>query len=257
MTLWFKNESSKNVSFSEKIFAGSICFPLFHLFKSKISFMKFLSIVAVMFSALFSAQDFANYTKYEKQNQEVVAKKTAPNSVFMGDSITEGWFSTDPTFFTKNNFVGRGISGQVTSQMLLRFREDVINLKPKRVIILAGTNDIAENRGPISLDKVFGNIVSMVELAKANNIKVVLCSVLPAYDFGWRKDMHPAEKVIALNTMIEAYAKKNNIPYVDYHSEMKDSRNGLDKIYTEDEIHPTAKGYEKMEAILMKKLGKN
>ncbi len=257
MTLWFKNESSKNVSFSEKIFAGSICFPLFHLFKLKISFMKFLSIAAVMFSALFSAQDFANYTKYEKQNQEVVAKKMAPNSVFMGDSITEGWFSTDPSFFTKNNFVGRGISGQVTSQMLLRFREDVINLKPKRVIILAGTNDIAENQGPISLDKVFGNIVSMVELAKANNIKVVLCSVLPAYDFGWRKDMHPAEKVIALNTMIEAYAKKNNIPYVDYHSEMKDSRNGLDKIYTEDEIHPTTKGYEKMEAILMKKLGKN
>ncbi|HAO09521.1 MAG TPA: acylhydrolase [Chryseobacterium sp.] len=219
--------------------------------------MKFLSIAAVMFSALFSAQDFANYTKYEKQNQEVVAKKTAPNSVFMGDSITEGWFSTDPLFFTKNNFVGRGISGQVTSQMLLRFREDVINLKPRRVIILAGTNDIAENQGPISLDKVLGNIVSMVELAKANNIKVVLCSVLPAYDFGWRKDMHPAEKVIALNTMIEAYAKKNNIPYVDYHSEMKDSRNGLDKIYTEDEIHPTAKGYEKMEAILMKRLGKN
>jgi lysophospholipase L1-like esterase len=123
------------------------------------------------------------------------------------------------------------------------------------VIILAGTNDIAENQGPISLDKVFGNIVSMVELAQANNIKVVLCSLLPAYDFGWRKNMHPAEKIIALNTMIESYAKKHNIPYVDYHSEMKDSRNGLDKIYTEDEIHPTAKGYEKMESILTKKLG--
>uniref|UniRef100_A0AAU6WRX0 GDSL-type esterase/lipase family protein n=1 Tax=Chryseobacterium endophyticum TaxID=1854762 RepID=A0AAU6WRX0_9FLAO len=144
----------------------------------------------------------------------------------------------------------------MTSQMLLRFREDVIKLNPKRVIILGGTNDIAENQGPISLDKVFGNIVSMAELAKANNIKVVLCSVLPAYDFGWRKDMHPADKVIALNKMIEAYAKKHNIPYVDYHSQMKDSRNGLDKIYTEDEIHPTEKGYEKMEGILMKKLGK-
>lgn len=218
--------------------------------------MKFLSIAAILFSAAVSGQDFANYAKYEKQNQEVIAGKIAPNSIFMGDSITEGWVSKDPDFFKKNNFIGRGISGQVTSQMLLRFREDVIRLKPERVIILGGTNDIAENQGPISLDKVFGNIVSMAELAKANGIKVILCSVLPAYDFGWRKDMHPADKVIALNKMIEAYAKKHNIPYVDYHSQMKDSRNGLDKIYTEDEIHPTEKGYEKMEGILMKKLSK-
>lgn len=217
--------------------------------------MKFLSIAAIMFSAVLSGQDFANYAKYEKQNQEVMSQNIAPNTIFMGDSITEGWFSTDPLFFTKHNFVGRGISGQVTSQMLLRFRQDVINLKPKRVIILAGTNDIAENQGPISLDKVFGNIVSMAELAKANNIKVVLCSVLPAYDFGWRKNMYPAQKVIELNTMIESYAKNHNIPYVDYHSAMKDSRNGLDKTYTEDEIHPTAKGYEKMESILIKNLG--
>lgn len=217
--------------------------------------MKFLSIAAIMFSAMLSGQDFANYAKYEKQNKEILSQNIVPNTVFMGDSITEGWFSTDPSFFTKHNFVGRGISGQVTSQMLLRFREDVINLKPKRVIILAGTNDIAENQGPISLDKVFGNIVSMVELAKANNIKVVLCSLLPAYEFGWRKNMHPAEKVIALNKMIENYVKKHNIPYIDYHSQMKDSRNGLDKTYTEDEIHPTAKGYEKMESILMKNLG--
>lgn len=217
--------------------------------------MKFLSLTAFVLSAFLSGQDFANYAKYEKQNQEILSKNNRPASVLMGDSITEGWFSSDPGFFKKNNFVGRGISGQVTSQMLLRFREDVIKLKPKQVIILAGTNDIAENQGPISLDKVFGNIVSMAELAKANHIKVVLCSVLPAYDFGWRKDMKPAEKVILLNKMIEAYAKKNNIPYVDYHSAMKDSRNGLDKIYTEDEIHPTAKGYEKMETILMKKLG--
>jgi len=216
--------------------------------------MKFLTFTAIVFSALFSAQDFANYAKYEKQNQEIISKNITPNSVLMGDSITEGWFSTDPDFFKKNNFVGRGIGGQVTSQMLLRFREDVIKLKPKRVIILAGTNDIAENQGPISLDKVFGNIVSMAELAKANHIKVVLCSVLPAYNFGWRKDMHPAEKVITLNAMIKSYAGKNEIPYVDYHSQMKDSRNGLDKMYTEDEIHPTAKGYEKMEAILMQKI---
>ena len=130
----------------------------------------------------------------------------------------------------------------------------MILLKPKRVIILAGTNDIAENQGPISLDKVFGNIVSMVELAKVNNIKVVLCSALPASDFPWRKGMNPADKVIALNQMIKDYALKNKITYVDYHTPLKDDKNGLPKEIAEDGIHPTKLGYEKMEAILMKNL---
>ena len=216
--------------------------------------MKSITFALLLFSTMSYAQDFANFGRYQKQNQEVLSQNIAPNSVLMGDSITEGWFATDPGFFTKNNFVGRGISGQVTSQMLLRFREDVIKLKPKRVIILAGTNDIAENQGPISLDKVFGNIASMVELAKANNIKVVLCSVLPAYDFPWRKDMQPADKVIALNKMIKDYAQKNHITYVDYHSVLKDEKNGLPKEIAEDGIHPNKLGYEKMEAILMKNL---
>lgn len=216
--------------------------------------MKILTFIIILFSTMSKAQDFANFGKYQKQNQEVISQNIVPNSVLMGDSITEGWFATDPGFFTKNNFVGRGIGGQVTSQMLLRFREDVIKLKPKRVIILAGTNDIAENQGPISLEKVFGNIVSMAELAKANNIKVVLCSVLPAYDFPWRKDMKPADKVIALNKMIKDYAQKNNITYVDYHNALKNEKNGLPKEIAEDGIHPNKSGYEKMEAILMKTL---
>lgn len=216
--------------------------------------MKSLLFALISLSAMLSAQDFANFGRYTQQNQDLISQNVVPNSVFMGDSITEGWFSTDPEFFTKNNFVGRGIGGQVTSQMLLRFREDVIKLKPKRVIILAGTNDIAENQGPISLDKVFGNIVSMAELAKANHIKVVLCSVLPAYDFPWRKDMKPADKVIALNKMIKDYAQKNNITYVDYHNALKNEKNGLPKEIAEDGMHPNKSGYEKMEAILMKTL---
>ena len=198
--------------------------------------MKILTFIILLFSTMSNAQDFANFGKYQKQNQEIKSKSTTPNSVLMGDSITEGWFATDPEFFTKNNFVGRGIGGQVTSQMLLRFREDVILLKPKRVIILAGTNDIAENQGPISLDKVFGNIVSMVELAKENQIKVVLCSALPASD------------------LIKDYAQKNKITYIDYHTPLKDDKNGLPKEIAEDGIHPNKLGYEKMEAILMKNL---
>lgn len=216
--------------------------------------MKSLLFALISLSAMLSAQDFANFGRYTQQNQDLISQNVVPNSVFMGDSITEGWFATDPGFFTKNNFVGRGIGGQVTSQMLLRFREDVIKLKPKRVIILAGTNDIAENQGPISLDKVFGNIVSMAELARANNIRVVLCSVLPAYDFPWKNGMQPADKVIALNKMIKDYAQKNNITYVDYHSALKDEKNGLPKEIAEDGIHPNKSGYEKMEAILMKSL---
>ena len=156
-----------------------------------------LTLALILMSTIFFAQDFANYARYEKDNVKVKSQNTVPNAVFMGDSITEGWVNNDPKFFTDNNFVGRGISGQTTSQMLLRFREDVINLQPKKVVILAGTNDIAENNGPISLNKIFGNIVSMVELAKANKIKVVICSVLPAYDFPSRKGIEPANKVIA------------------------------------------------------------
>ena len=210
-----------------------------------------LTLALTLMSTIFFAQDYANYTKYEKENTIVKSQNAAPIAVFMGDSITEGWFNNDPKFFTDNNFVGRGISGQTTSQMLLRFREDVINLKPKKVVILAGTNDIAQNNGPISLDKIFGNIISMAELAKANKIKVVICSVLPAYDYPWRKGLEPANKVIALNELLKDYTIKNHISYVDYHTPLKDKDNGLPIELAPDGIHPNKIGYEKMEKILM------
>lgn len=211
-----------------------------------------LILALTLMSTLFFAQDFANYAKYENDNLKIKSQNITPTAVFMGDSITEGWVKSDPEFFTNNNFVGRGISGQVTSQMLLRFREDVINLHPKKVVILAGINDIAENQGKISYDKILGNIISMVELAKANKIKVVMCSVLPAYDFWWRTGLQPAEKVVAFNKLLKEYAQKNKIPYVEYFNEMKDERNGLPKLYADDEVHPNLNGYKKMEEILMK-----
>ena len=210
-----------------------------------------LTLALTLMSTIFFAQDYANYAKYDKENTIVKSQNAAPIAVFMGDSITEGWFNNDPKFFTDNNFVGRGISGQTTSQMLLRFREDVINLKPKKVVILAGTNDIAQNNGPISLDKIFGNIISMAELAKANKIKVVICSVLPAYDYPWRKGLEPANKVIALNELLKDYTIKNHISYVDYHTPLKDKDNGLPIELAPDGIHPNKIGYEKMEKILM------
>lgn len=170
----------------------------------------------------------------------------------MGDSITEFWKSTDSSFFIPDYYIDRGISGQTTPQMLLRFRQDVIALKPSLVIILAGINDIAENTGPIPLEETLGNIISMAELARVNNIRVALCSVLPANDFPWRPGLQPAEKVISLNKMIRAYAQKKKLVYVDYYSPMADKHKGLDKKYTDDGVHPTLAGYKVMEPIVEK-----
>lgn len=212
--------------------------------------MKIFKLLTLLVPMIFSAQDFANIARYHTENETIIQSGNFPKYVFMGDSITEFWKNYNPDFFTKNNYADRGISGQTSSQMLLRFQEDVIRLKPKRVYILAGTNDIAGNQGAVTLEKIFENIQSMAELAKKNHIEVVLCSVLPAFDFQWRKGLQPSGKIIQLNEMIKNYASKNKIPYVDYHSAMKDSRNGLDAKYTEDEVHPNKIGYQKMEEIL-------
>ncbi|MGB5377007.1 GDSL-type esterase/lipase family protein, partial [Muriicola sp.] len=125
--------------------------------------------------------------------------------VFFGNSITIGWLTTMPSFFEDRPFINRGISGQTTPQMLVRFRQDVLDLHPKVVIILAGTNDIAGNTGPMTLDEILGNIKSMSELAKTNNIEVILCSVLPASDYPWRPGLEPDKKIPALNSMIKEY----------------------------------------------------
>ena len=210
-------------------------------------------IIGILVPMLAVAQnDWANYNRYAEANAQVTE---APKAVLMGDSITDGWPSADPEFFSDNNFVGRGISGQVTSQMLLRFRQDVIDLHPKYVVILAGTNDIAENSGKIDMEKTFGNIVSMGDLAKANGIKPIICSVIPAASFRW----HPhvtgaAEKIVQLNQMLKAYAKENKIKYVDYHSAMKDERGGLPESLAKDGVHPTREGYDIMKNLLLKAL---
>lgn len=197
--------------------------------------------------------DWANIKRYEKENATLqLAVNNENRVVFMGNSITESWKSINPLFFNNNKYINRGISGQTTSQMLVRFRSDVINLKPDIVIILAGVNDIAENTGPISLENIFGNIVSMVQLARANNIKVVLSSVLPANHFSWRPNIKPAEKIIKLNSMLEQYAVDNKIPYVNYYEKMVDTNKGLNKKYTKDGVHPTIEGYKIMEPLVEK-----
>jgi lysophospholipase L1-like esterase len=203
-------------------------------------------------------KDWAFLKKYSDENKNLPA--VAPGEkrvVFMGNSITEFWKTVDGDFFTKNkSFIDRGIGGQTTPQMLVRFRDDVINLKPSVVVILAGTNDIAGNTGPSTIENIFGNIVSMVEIAKANNIKVILSSVLPVYEYPWSPGLESAKKIVKLNSMLQSYTKKNNIVYVDYHSPMADEKNGLKAEYSKDGVHPNLEGYKVMDDLVEKAISK-
>jgi lysophospholipase L1-like esterase len=204
-------------------------------------------LISVLVTDDAHSQDWANLARFSDDNDLL---KTPVNGekrvVFMGDSITEGWSELAPDFFAGKAYINRGISGQTTPQMLVRFREDVIRLAPAVVVILAGTNDIAENTGPTTLDVIAGNIASMAELARASGIRVVICSVLPAFDYPWRPGLHPDKKIPALNAMLKEYAAREGFVYLDYFSAMTDGKNGLQQRLTSDGVHPTAAGFNVM-----------
>lgn len=201
--------------------------------------------------------DWANLNRYKDENLKIGSPTENKNRiVFMGNSITEGWMQINPEFFEGKPYINRGISGQTTPQMLVRFRQDVVNLKPKAVVILAGTNDIAGNTGPSTLEMIEDNIASMVDIAKANNIKVLLCSVLPAFDYPWKPGLNPAQKIVALNKWIKNYCEEKDLIYVDYFTSMADERNGIKEEYSEDGVHPNKAGYEVMAPILQKSITK-
>ena len=204
-------------------------------------------------------QDWARFYRYEKLNAELLASGVRPDVVFMGNSITQNWAKFNPDFFKNNNFVGRGIGGQTTSHMLVRFRRDVIDLNPRAVVIMAGINDIALNNGIITHENILNNIKSMCELAKLHKIKVILCSVTPAVRFRWRPNVEfsPADEIIRLNAMIRDYADSNRIPYVDYHSALVDERKGMNRKYHKDEVHPNSLCYaEVLEPMVLKVINK-
>ena len=195
--------------------------------------------------------DWAYLEKYVLANQQLLKLPNNGNRiVFIGDSITEFWERHDSIFFSQNKYINRGISSQTSSQILERFQNDVIDLEPKWVIILAGINDIAENNGPISIVEIMNNIVSMVENALKNNIEVVLCAILPASNFYWNPKIKPIEKIKQLNILIEAYCLTEKIKFVDYYTPMVDEYFGLDKKFTDDGVHPNLNGYLKMKTIL-------
>lgn len=196
------------------------------------------------------AQDWANLSRYRADDQTLeAAPARGRRVVFMGDSITDFWIKRSREFFEQPGYIDRGISGQTTPQMLLRFRQDVVDLRPAVVLILAGTNDIAGNTGPSSLKMIEDNLISMTQLARANRIRVILCSVLPAYDYPWRKGTFPAEKIRRLNGWMQQYAAAHRVAYLDYYDALVDSRGGMKEAYSIDGVHPNEAGYRVMEPL--------
>ena len=215
-----------------------------------------VALLSMALGAQAQKHDFADWKRYANANKELGAPaKGEKRVVLMGNSITDGWPHTRPEFFKDNNLIGRGISGQTSYQFLLRYREDVINLQPKVVVINYGTNDIAENTGPYNEDLTFGNVLSMVELARYHKCKVILTSCLPAGGFSWRPSITDSmDKIRHLNARVQEYAKKNKIPYVDYFSAMVNAEGtGMRADLANDNpgVHPNAAGYAVMESLLL------
>ena len=196
--------------------------------------------------------DWANLDKYREDNLKIKnSKQSRGIIVFIGDSITEEWVNSNPEFFKKNNFINRGIGGQTTPQMLIRFKPDAVHLSPRMIIINAGTNDIAGNTGPSKPEMVIDNICSMAEIAIKNNIDVALSSILPVYKYPWNDQIvDPPETISLINSTLAEYCKKNSLIYIDYYSSMADDKKGLKSAYGHDGVHPTKEGYGAMEKIV-------
>lgn len=203
------------------------------------------------------SDDWANLTKYQQENKKLHAPMPAEKRVvFLGSSIFERWKILSPRFFEEKPYIDRGISGHISPQLLIRFRQDVININPQVVIILAGSNDIAGNTGHTTKESIMNNIVSMAELAMANKIKVILCKYLPVSEYPWKKGMQPAQKIIALNRLIEEYALKNNIVLLDYFTPFANAENGQKAELTLDGVHPNLAGYKIMEKVTEEAISK-
>ena len=191
--------------------------------------------------------DWANLARYQAANAQLSTPQPGEaRVVFYGNSITDAWAQYFPAMFPGKPYVGRGISGQTTPQMLVRFHQDVVALHPRVVVILAGTNDIAGNTGPSTLEMTEDNLMAMTEIARAHDIRVVLSSVLPAFDFPWKPGLTPAPKIIALNAWMKRYASEVGATYLDYHSALADARGGLPPALSRDGVHPNEAGYRIM-----------
>ena len=199
------------------------------------------------------SQDWFGFNRFRAENDQIKASGNYPKVVFMGNSITENWAYYHPNFFSDNNFCGRGISGQTSSQMLVRFTADVVELHPKAVVIMAGTNDVAHNDYYVEPEKVVENIIAMCNLAKANGIVPIISSIPPCSEFPWRKEiLNPGQTIVNINKSLKEYADKNGIIYVDYHAALADESLGLPKTLSSDGCHPNPDTYFTMEEMILK-----
>lgn len=229
----------------------------------KIKLLAFLLLTFSLITKNSNAQNhekvntWANFEQFKNENDKLSRLKNGEERVvFLGNSITIGWQETHPEFFENKTYVNRGISGQTTPQMLVRFYADVIDIQATTVVILAGTNDIAGNTGPMSIDMILNNIKSMTDIALANNVKVILCSVLPAYDYPWSPNKNPNIKIPKLNSKIKKYAIETGVHYLDYFKALDNGNNGIDEEFSYDGVHLTLEGYKVLEPLVENALKK-
>ena len=215
-----------------------------------------LIILATM-SIFGYSQDWFGFNRYHADNERIISNGEYPEVVFMGNSITDNWAYFHPDFFSSHNFCGRGISGQTSAQMLVRFTDDVIALHPKAVVIMAGTNDVAHNDYWVSPEKVVENIVAMCNIAKANGIAPIISSIPPCSKFPWRLEIEaPGQTIVNINKALKAYAEANDIVYVDYHSAFADDNLGFPKALSDDGCHPNPDTYFTMEELVLQAINK-
>ena len=213
----------------------------------------FIIVLLAMWYSGFAQKDWFGFNRYKADNDSIIASGTFPDVVFMGNSITDNWADFHPEFFTSHNFLGRGIGGQTSAQMLVRFTADVIDLHPKAVVIMAGTNDVAHNDYWVEPESVVDNIVAMCDLARAHGIVPIISSIPPCASFPWRKEIQsPGQTIVEINGHLRVYAEANGIVYVDYHSALVDESLGFPNALSEDGCHPNPDTYYTMEALVLK-----
>jgi lysophospholipase L1-like esterase len=213
----------------------------------------FIITFLIMTFSVFSQDDWFGFNRYKADNERIIKSGEYPEVVFMGNSITELWAAYHPTFFSGHNYCGRGIGGQTSTQMLARFTADVVNLRPKAVVILAGTNDVAQNIYWVEPSKVVDNVVAMCLLARASGIVPIISSIPPCATFRWNPDIkNAAQTIVDINKRLRAYAEANGIVYVDYHAALADKQNGFLKQLSDDGCHPNPDTYYIMEGLVLK-----
>ena len=215
----------------------------------KKSIVLFLLMTVSMFGY---SQDWFRFNDYQADNERIITSQEFPDVVFMGNSITENWAYFHPEFFTSHHYLGRGIGGQTSAHMLVRFQADVIDLHPKAVVIMAGTNDVAHNDFWVAPEKVVDNVIAMCTLAQANGIIPIISSIPPCASFVWRPEIqNAAQTIVGINAALKAYAEANHLKYVDYHAALADENKAFPRSLSEDGCHPNPDTYYQMEEMVV------